>query len=828
MKTPTATKVTASSHRNGQWQSVIEGIDNAIDWVNKNRRDVTRLNIEADYLVSKLRRSRNKAYHLGELSPKETAIGFTGLAQAGKSSLICALSGGEQGQLEVMIGGKTLDYLTQVNPGNRASVMATRFTRQSSVKNSIYPVNLTLLNECDIGKMLISVFLHDHDQRSEFDELDSQQLTEHLDMLVLHRQSEPVAGMTSADVVSLWDFLLRYDKKRQKQLNTHFWPVAIELAPYLNIDERARLFSPLWDDNSELTADYRRFAHTLQNLGNTQKLQAPLSILVDDALQPADGIINDALFDRLNSANDTLVQVRPIINGRVAKVQEVALAELAFLTAELQLPLVSPPSDPLFEQVDLLDIPGYSGHPTLRERSKQPRAPKISHGNSLLRAKRAYLIDRYSENQQLDLLLVCSAAGNKGDIKPSANLLDHWVKQTQSITGKARRKPALIWALTKLDFRLTQGQNFDDAVQRYIGNQGDSWGTMLVMDKGGIKRMVTYLSGEIRREIRQQRLDSHSQELQRDLVENQLSGWSQSAGSDDVKKKQRIAKSLLKVLQARTGVHGELLEHLLPPREALRHLYLQQQTSNSEHLLSDDEDARPALSVANNADPFGIGISLDLLADEPEVITQEQPNTSRVTQGYEAEFAAQVQYYWVNHLRNLPENQQLIDLLAVDKPTLEMLVEEFITASVRQNIAGALLTALTDNDPFTLNRETKADRQVSRVLTILGDFVAWLGFQKISEAKRPESRINPGHKIFCQPQKQAGSWNNGLRLTKLTLAPTNNTAFYIYDWLVGLNEMIRQNAGYAAGREISDEQRKQLIEIINKIKPTTAAVAEPA
>ncbi len=38
---------------------------------------------------------------------------------------------------------------------------------------------------------------------------------------------------------------------------------------------------------------------------------------------------------------------------------------------------------------------------------------------------------------------------------------------------------------------------------------------------------------------------------------------------------------------------------------------------------------------------------------------------------------------------------------------------------------------------------------MTKALTVLGDFIAWLGFPQIDETLRPDSRINRGHKIFA-------------------------------------------------------------------------------
>lgn len=218
-----------------------------------------------------------------------------------------------------------------------------------------------------------------------------------------------------------------------------------------------------------------------------------------------------------------------------------------------------------------------------------------------------------------------------------------------------------------------------------------------------------------------------------------------------------------------------------------------------------------------STEPFSIGIDIDLFSDLP---TPTEPSLTPQARhdNDEAEYAAHVHYYWINHLRQLPDNTALLELLGVTKPTIELLVAEFITASIRLDIARNLRQALADNEPADLHRAAKADRQVSRALTVLGDFIAWLGFLQISEDKRPDSRINRGYKILPSPQISI-NFRVSHRLTQLALTPTNSTAFYIYDWLVGLGEMIIQNVGYSASNEISPAQRQQLAAILSVIKP---------
>ncbi len=826
-----------SSRLSRQLQSVSQGVDQAIAWVEETRRNVPRLDMEADRLIIKLRRCRNKARGLSESSLKEIAMGMFGLAQGGKTYLLTSLAGGENGRIETSVGGVTLDYQKNINPDNQQPAFVTRFTRQVEGKNTPNPVQLQLLHEADIARIMAYSFILE-DAQNDTAELDEQHIAEHLKTLSLHRQQEPVAGLGSDDVVALWDYLTRHDARRQKPLERKFWPLAVELAPHLSIDDRASLFSVLWSERADYTSLYRHFAHTLEQLSGARKVLAPISLLVDEALQPDSGIFNASQFDRLNSPSDLSVQVRPIVNGRAARGVELSLAELIMLTAEVLIPLLSPPKETLFGQVDLLDFPGFSlqDEPEAEVDDDNPdrllRLKPHPLSRALLRAKRAYLLERYTDDQEMNLLMVCTAAACKADVRHVGRALDFWVRHTQGENPqiRSRRKPGLIWAVTRHDRRFTHGHNNDEAVQRYVGNPGDAWGTMLAMDKRGINRMAAWLDTEVRREVKLGRINEQLSELQRELSDNLLGSWYQPAGADDPARKQHIAESMLKALQTRTGVHGELLERLLPSRDELRHLYLQQQVQQSRNFAAYQETPDTAVPMASY-EPFGVGLDIDLFSDESEQAESEEKPTPVVpavqteeeqaeNHSYEAEFARNLYRYWINHLRNLPENVAIIELLGINRPTIEMLVEELITASIRLKLEDELQIMLVDSGQLGINRESKADRQVSRALNVLGDFVAWLGFQQISESLRPDSRVNKGNKIFAKPEKQVANFGASHRLTKLSVTPVNNTAYYIYDWLIGLNEMIIQNAGYAAGRDIKPKQRERLGTILSQIKPT--------
>ncbi|WLS76927.1 virulence factor SrfC family protein [Erwinia pyri] len=774
-----------------------KSIDHSLAWLETARKSAPRLDMEADRLSVRLLRQRNKAGNLLEAAGKECAIGFFGLSQAGKSYLITALAASDKGRMEIALGSTTLEY-SHLNPQQQTSTMVTRYSGQQVRVDNEWPVQMALLSEEELVAILADVWVRRTEGRAVM--LDEQQISERLKTVAMYRQSEAIEGMKAGDVVALWDRLTTSQLCVSKALETHFWPLAIELAPMLGVDDRARLFSLLWGEDRELTALYRQLAHVLHHVSGVPRVLAPLSVLDDPSLS----VLNTHGLRYFNASSDRVIQVVPQHGGRNLQPVNLALAELALMGREVLMPLYSAPRESLFEQVDLLDYPGFETPSVLPDDEHHALAL------AFMAAKRAFLLTRAAEHQDVNLLMVCSAVGHRSETRTVGRVLDNWVKQTQGENTQVRsgRKPGLIWALTPFDQRITRGQNFDAAVQRYVGNPGDAWGSMLAMDEKGVKRMAGWLMTEIRREAKVERLQEQSDEIRRELRDNLLGRWYLASEKEEPQARLRIAETLLKSLQARTGVHGELLERLLPSRETLRHLFLQRQNPGERPLVEE--------YALSEEDPFGIGMSIDLLSDEP---VQGLINTEAhsAAEEPEAEFAQQVYRHWINILRQLPDQGALLELLGISKPTLEMLTEELVTASIRLDIEAALVKMLTDHEAPGTPVEMMADRQVSRALSVMGDFVAWLGFQHLPEAQRPESKINRGQKIFAKPETQTASLGPGQRLTKLALKPNNHAAYYIYDWLVGLNEMILQNAGYSAAREIDTEHRDALAAILKQV-----------
>ncbi|MBS0976432.1 virulence factor SrfC family protein, partial [Serratia rubidaea] len=325
----------------------------------------------------------------------------------------------------------------------------------------------------------------------------------------------------------------------------------------------------LWGERPAFSALYRRLAHRLQDLGGRR-----FALTTDsDALS---AVIDGSAAEWLNNEDACYTVLQPL--SREQTPQRCPQAELALLAAELT--LSTPSGDGIFNHpVDLLDIPGVDAE------CEQALT------SILLSAKRRWLLHRSGDCSQPDLLLVSSAAAERQAVLPAAKALARWQRVQQGCLPAPVDKPDVIWLLTA---RSDAAQAHEAAVQRHIGQPGVHWGTLLAQDAQDTRRMLDYLTTAIDRHARQRRLDDQRQALLDILTKTVLGDWLPTADDDEHRQQQQIARRLLQTLQARTGAHGDLLQQLLPPQEALLHLYQQ-----------------PAPQAGDR--PLGIGIELDLL-----------------------------------------------------------------------------------------------------------------------------------------------------------------------------------------------------------------------
>ncbi|MWN32018.1 MULTISPECIES: putative virulence factor [unclassified Gilliamella] len=874
------------------WDQVYQASAEAIDWVNQTRHSSKRLDSEADNLILDLRRLRNSAKRLGDVSTKSVAVGFFGLSQAGKSYLISALAAGENGKLETVVDNEVLDFIDHVNPvgsGKEATGLVTRFSRIAKGGIPNYPLELKLFNEIEIVKILINAYFKDFDQQKVSNKVDFSQLNQLIQRLENKKQAHYVGGVSKDDIVDLYDYLSENFGNSLEELKGGYWDKTIHLLPYLTTADRGELFSVLWGGIAELTNIYTQLASTLSNLGYAETVYAPLSVLIKDnngTKSQIDSIMNVDILERLNTDKDSSVTITPLNGEPVA----ISLAQLAFLTAELIFPLVNKTRVPTFENVDLLDFPGYRGRLNLISISDVKEGNPIA--QLLLRGKVAYLFEKYTDSQEMNVLVVCTPSDKQSDVNDVGPVLERWIDKTQGETAEKRatKKAGLLWAITMFDKRigtsltlsednlknswgkggllqqtilerfgsydwlsnwsndhkfnnvflvrkpgfdvpflnvdpstsqeLAYNENYqakmdvlrntfvqNSDINEYVSQPEDAWNAMLKLNDGGIGRISQYLEQVAITEVKQQRIVEQLNEKIEYIINMRFDTWYQADNDEALAKKKQVIADVVKELQSKALLLGELLKTLELPDQTIRALY---HSSSIDNETAQDGNDNLLDNLSND---FGLNADFELFSDSSSSLTTKSTDVLQT----ESKFATTVFSAWLEHLRNIVLDKHILQFFGINQKSLSFIIEEIITAANRMKLEENLTKHILNNENIGSKRDDLESRQLSTIHTLLTDFIAWLGFIEGQAGDIPMSRVNQGKPIFSSPLSEFNAQSSH-SLPKLNDHTKNYSQYAIFDWFIAFATLAQENVGHHAGREISQEQNSRLGEILASFK----------
>ena len=885
------------------WQTIRDESGQAIDWIGRVRGNARSVDNEADSLITKLRRVRNQAKSLAIASRLPSTVGFFGLSQAGKSYLISALAAGGDGKLETEVDGKRLDFLSHINPpggGKEATGLVTRFSFKAKQGPAGFPLELKLFDEIELVKIMSNSYFNDFNFEKIGDPIDLTGARQQLTELEARRLAQRVPGVTEDDMVSLWDYLRESYASSIRGLEADFLPRAVGLAPYLSLGDRALLFSCLWRQSPALTQTFLMLSQTLAALGYPTRVYAPIEAVVrptgpGGSLSQADSIMNVDMLERLGRTEDLPIDVLPLCEGKIGVAQRLTMAQLAALTAELIFPLINVPHQKIFEEVDLLDFPGYRGRLGLdnlvdissaqgKEKSGNPVA------QLLLRGKVAYLFERYTDTQEMNVLVVCTASHKQSDVTEVGPVLTEWIRKTQGATSseRAKRLPGLIWAVTMFDIKIADSLTKDEdmlhtvwnnlvkmtmlerfgsfdwmqdwangsafnntflvrkprmpvaflemengqekaanassasqlalmerifshaeLIQSHVSEPAAAWQAMMALNDGGVERLSEYLAKVSVRQVKLERIAEQMDAVLHDLMSNRLGRWFHQDGMGEIEAKRKIAQQVVTALKLRIPLLAEFQEKLRLPDSVLQGLYMGAENSSQPTESTENIDVPGALNLGD--DIFGLDDALDIFGDQKKSVTASSTQT-KSSLSSDARFAQTVLREWIEHLRNMPSETTMLSYFGLSKEATEMLCDEMITAATRLDVQKQLLGALSGADQVGTKRERLVDRQVMAAKTLLGDFVAWLGYINVPLAERPDSRIHSGHKLFEHPVLIPRG-----KLPAIGNEAIDHTRIYMGDWLVGFAQLVLDNAGHDGGREIKPEQNAELGAIIAKL-----------
>lgn len=606
-----------------------------IGWINATRQHAPILDNDADALLARLAAAQAREAAIERALSADSTIGLYGYSQAAKAHLLATLCGSGNSRMNVIIGQRTFDYFSHINPGHALTNMALRFSPNvADAADDAFPLRLSLLTEAE----LVQVFL----AQATVPAVDKAVIEARLEKWRGLRQSQSVPGITAADVGTIANYWRDTVPSSAQQMDDALWHQFALLLPSLDLSTRASVWSLLWGEQQELTQQWLKLAHILHQTSHAQALAAPLSLLVDNFGLPTEGFLTrgDITLQDVQQA-----VLHPLHNGELLNAVSIPLDVLALLTRELILPVESTALD----RVDIIDIPAPS---------VQPEFP-------LAQAKQQWLLEHYRQQLQPDVLVLCNATAHHNQTAKTAKTLLNWVKETQP--GDDAALPGLVWAITPQDARFTTRANLDEAVQQLLGKPGQRWGTLQALDSSSMQRVIEWLSQATLSTQRQTRLmalrRAHQREL-RQLMQGYLAPLAQ-----DPSAQRSTAEAMVRALQGSAARHGELLEGLLPPLSAFETLLTVQQPR--------EEQVNGLFTE-----------SIDLFADSA------QESSERWQPKDKARLAHTV---WLNHLRQWGRDDAIAGRLGLESAVLQHIADVLIVSSYRLNLP-AQLKKIVDAD----------------------------------------------------------------------------------------------------------------------------------
>jgi hypothetical protein len=440
-----------------------EGSGKSRLWIEDVRKTAVSVANEAHGLATSARKAENLARKLQGAAGRRNCVGVFGPSQAGKSYLVSALARRPMTQLTADFAGVHKDFLTEINPpGDRESTgLVTRFTAHKSAVNADHPVELRLLSETDVVKILANSFYSDFDPNNiKIDVPDETAIREALAAARAAAGGAPAAHLDEITLYDLGEYFQSNFKSRIEPLSrVGYWDGVIATAGRLRLEKRAKLYAMLWGNLDAFTALFVELIRTLELLGFAQEARAEL-----DALVPRErSIIDVTMLQQLGTAQDKAdpISVRPLAGEALGAPVQLPRAAVTALTAELTIVMTDSPW-PFFAHTDLLDFPGARSRLKLTGLPEDPADRSRQVRELLLRGKIAYLFQRYTEERELTSMLLCMPP-SVAEVKDLASMVKSWIDSTHGSTPRQRAqvRNALFLILTKFDveFQEKVGEN---------------------------------------------------------------------------------------------------------------------------------------------------------------------------------------------------------------------------------------------------------------------------------------------------------------------------------------------------------------------------------
>ncbi|WP_262488008.1 putative virulence factor [Flavobacterium enshiense] len=375
-----------------------------------------------------------------KLNKKKFALGgnpaaaMYGESQVGKSYLISSLLSEEGKPFSITDENNIVhNFIEAINPpggGSESTSLVSRFSVNYKAINERYPIKAVLLSPADIVLVLCDSFYNDINLKASqnihflsSDEINAE-VYQLKDRLKDCQTQQNVFG--EDDVLDIQDYFEEYFQKADKVIDSKFFDEISLLITKARPDQWKDIFSLLWNKNEIFTTLFATLISEYEKLNFANVVYLPLAAVLYKF-----GTLLDVKRLREIYTEPDRIEPNYTANTKAflpGKNQEIEFAKsyLCALSAELVFGQSETllQSKPFLKETDLLDFPGA--------RSRMEKPLDAIENNTipdlLLRGKVAYLFNKYSDAEKINILIFCAKHEQTAQrIMP--RLLNNWINK---------------------------------------------------------------------------------------------------------------------------------------------------------------------------------------------------------------------------------------------------------------------------------------------------------------------------------------------------------------------------------------------------------------
>ena len=415
-------------------------LQDAISWVdNSEKMKGEKGNRYHRFLIDKWRWLRKK---LGAQEGNPAAAMF-GESQAGKSYLVSALlssPGKPYGLYDSK--GNFYNFKQDINPrGNEmeSTSLVTRFSVKYKAKNLDYPIIANILTIPDIILVICEAYYH------------NLEVNDPLSYDCLQKTTSGLSGeysgkprlhtiITEPDIYDIEEYFKKnFSKLMYNNLtDVGYFSLLASIIDKVPVDGWGTVFSVLWNNNPRLTDLFNDLLEQYKTINFEPEILLPIDAVLRDKGTLLDvSRLNEIYKPHVKNGFDDIYEESTPVLLPSGRKEMISKPFLCALTAELifALPEDTAERKPFLQDSDILDFPGTRRFETIKENLITNDALSVL----LRRGKVDYLFNKYSNNEQINVLLFCQNHKQSSQSVMPAKI-NSWIETMMGGTPEEREK----------------------------------------------------------------------------------------------------------------------------------------------------------------------------------------------------------------------------------------------------------------------------------------------------------------------------------------------------------------------------------------------------